>query len=137
MAITTVDGRGGTRTQDFPLKVSNVNEPPTAIQLTDTSIAENNPTDTLIGILSTTDEDLLNNNKSNDTHSYTLVEDTDKNIFTIQEDRLKTNVTFNYEQGKSYPISILVTDKAGSTHMERFTIAIQDRNDAPMDISLS
>ena len=33
VAITTVDGRGGTRTQDFPLKVSNVNEPPTAIQL--------------------------------------------------------------------------------------------------------
>ena len=137
VAITTVDGRGGTRTQDFPLKVSNINEPPTAIQLTDTSIAENNPVDTLIGILSTTDEDLLNNNKSNDTHSYTLVEDTDKNIFTIQEDRLKTKVTFNYEQGKNYPISILVTDKAGSTHMERFTIAIQDRNDAPMDISLS
>ena len=137
VAITTVDGRGGTRIEDFPLKVSNVNEPPTAIQLTDTSVAENNPADTLIGILSTTDEDLLNNNKSNDTHSYTLVEDTDKNIFRIQADTLKTKVRFNYEQRESYPISILVTDKEGSTHIERFTIAIQDRNDAPMDISLS
>ena len=137
VAITTVDGRGGTRTEDFTLKVSNVNEPPTAIQLTDTSVAENNPSDTLIGILSTTDEDLLNNNKSNDTHSYTLVEDTDKNIFRIQADTLKTKVRFNYEQRANYPISILVTDKEGSTHIESFTIAIQDRNDAPMDISLS
>ena len=89
VAITTVDGRGGTRTEDFTLKVSNVNEPPTAIALSNHQIAENNPADTLIGILSTTDEDLLNNNQSNDTHSYTLVEDTDKNIFTIQADRLK------------------------------------------------
>ena len=137
VAITTVDGRGGTRTEDFTLKVSNVNEPPTAITLSNDQIAENNPLDTLIGILSTTDEDLLNNNKSNDTHSYTLVEDTDKNIFTIQADRLKTKVRFNYEQRANYPISILVTDKEGSTHMESFTIAIQDRNDAPLDISLS
>ena len=137
VAITTLDGRGGTRTQDFPLKVSNVNEPPTAITLSTDQIAENNPSDTLIGILSTTDEDLLNNNKSNDTHSYTLVEDTDKNIFTIQADRLKTKVRFNYEQRESYPISILVTDKEGSAHMESFTIAIQDRNDVPLDISLS
>ena len=137
VAITTVDGRGGTRTEDFLLKVSNVNEPPTAITLSNDQIAENNPADTLIGILFTTDEDLLNNNKSNDTHSYTLVEDTDKNIFTIQADTLKTKVRFNYEQRESYPISILVTDKEGSAHMESFTIAIQDRNDAPMDISLS
>ena len=137
VSITTVDGRGGTHPQDFTLKVSNVNEPPTAIQLTDTSIAENNPSDTLIGILSTTDEDLLNNNQSNDTHSYTLGEDTDKNIFTIQADTLKSNVKFNYEQQANYPISILVTDKEGSTHIEKFTMAIQDRNDAPLDISLS
>ena len=88
ISITSDDGINEV-SGNFTIYVADVNDAPSAIQLTDTSVAENDSIGTLVGTLSTMDDDLLGGNPRGDTHLYRLVEDTDKNIFTIQEDRLK------------------------------------------------
>ena len=113
-----------------------VNHPPTDIALSDSSVAENQPSGTTVGTLSTTDPD------PNDTHSYSLVTgtgDTDNAAFQIVGNQLQTNQSFDFEAKNSYSIRMRSTDDgapAGSTE-KQFTITITNANDAPTDIGLS
>ncbi len=81
----------------FTINVTNVNEQPTDISLSNNSVAENQPTGTAVGTLSTTDPDTGN------TFTYSLVSgtgSTDNGSFTISGNTLQTAATFNYESKK-------------------------------------
>ena len=110
--------------------------PPTAIHLSDTTIPENNPEDTLVGVLSTEDAD------ENDTHTYSLVDGTgsygEGNAnFDIIEDSLKINISANYELKDSFLINIQVEDSEGLTYDRGFEIIIEDKNEEPGWLFLS
>ena len=133
ISITTTDGGGSTFDMDFTITINDFNEhvnsDPTDIMLSSNAVAENSPTGSFIGTLSSTDLD------TGDTHTYTLT--TPNDTFLIVGDTLKTNSVFDFETQSSYSLSITTTDSSGSTFDKDFTINVTDSNDVPTDINLS
>jgi hypothetical protein len=110
------------------------NRPPTAISLSNASVAENQPVATTVGLLSATDPDPL------DTHGFTLVAgsgDVDNAQFVISGTMLQTGATFDFELKSSYSIRVRATDRGGATFETQLTIAVTNANEAPTDIALS
>lgn len=97
------------------------NQAPTNIALSNTSIPENQPINTVVGMLSTTDPDAGN------TFTYTLVAGTgsaDNGSFNISGAQLRTSAVFDYEVKNSYNIRIRVTDQGGLTFEKAFVISV-------------
>ena len=106
----------------------------------DTIVEENAAIGTLIGILTTEDEDIINRgNTANDIidrHTYTFSGDNDV-PFTLSNDTLKTSQIFDFETKANYEVTITTTDLGGNALEKTFTIEIIDVNDRPTMISLS
>lgn len=116
------------------ISVNNVNENPTVLGLTGSSVAENQPAGTVVGTLSTTDPDL------GSTFTYTFVEgtgDTDNSRFTISGDQLQTNEVLNFEFQSSYTVRLRTTDNGGLFVEQAFVITATDVNEVPTDVQLS
>ncbi|MGH9026190.1 MAG: Ig-like domain-containing protein, partial [Acidimicrobiia bacterium] len=99
------------------------NHAPTDLTLNDASVAENEPVFTTVGTLSATDPD------AGDTHAYSLVGgagDADNASFTVAGSALRTNAVFDYETKSSFSVRIRVTDNAGASYEEQFTISVTD-----------
>ena len=112
------------------IQVNQSNEAPTDINLSNTTIEENKPAETLIGVLSTVDPDI-----PNDAFTYTLVSgagDVDNAAFTIAGDQLKSAISFDYEMKDTYTIRVRSTDQGGLSVEKAFTISILDVNEAPL-----
>ena len=131
--ITTDDGRSGTFEKEFEITILNVNDAPTAITLSNNTINENMPIETLIGTLTTMDED---DPLGNGTYTYTLG-DTHKDTFEILGNELKTKIPLNFETQSSYTIQITTDDGQGGIYNTTFVISVKDVNDAPTAITLS
>ena len=132
--VQTSDGRGGMFQKQFVISISDVNDAPTDLNLSNAVIAENQPIGTTIGALTTTDSDV------GDTFTYSLVSgegDIDNGFFAIQNDALSTNAVFDYEAKTSYSIRIQADDGKGGMFQKQFIVNILDINDTPTDLSLS
>jgi hypothetical protein len=128
------DGNGGKLEKMLTVTVDDVNEDPTDISLSDSTVAENEPGGTAVGTLSTTDPD------SGDNHTYSLFSgagDADNSAFEIDGSTLKTKAPLDFEQKPSYSIRVKTDDGNGGTFEKTFTIDVEDANDAPTDIALS
>ncbi|HSV85891.1 MAG TPA: cadherin domain-containing protein [Levilinea sp.] len=120
--------------QSFNIQVVDVNEAPTAIQLSKSRVSEKRPVGTVVGLLSALDAD------AGDSHSFSLVtgsDDAGNHAFTIAENSLLTNAEFDLEVKGSYTIRIRAVDRAGLEFEKAFTITITPFNQPPTDISLS
>ncbi|MEA2183555.1 MAG: hypothetical protein QOF69_2740, partial [Solirubrobacteraceae bacterium] len=105
-----------------------VDDAPTDIALTNTSVDENQPSGTTVGTLSSIDPD------AGDSHTYSLVAGTgsaDNGSFQINGTSLESNASFNYEAKSSYSIRVRSDDGHGGTFEKQFTISVADLNDAP------
>ena len=122
----------------FTLTIRNVNEPPTALSLTNMSVSENLPSGTVVGRLSTVDDDIKNDaGDASDLHTYTLG-GVEGGLFSIQDDNeLVTSRSFDFEEKSSYEIDITSRDVGGLVWTQSFTILITNANDAPTGITLS
>ena len=103
---------------------------PTDIALSNATIAENQPGNTVIGTLSATDPDT-----GDTSFTYTfadLVGHPDAQYFNISGSSLRANIPFDYETKSSYSIRIKVTDPWGESYEENFIISVTDINDAPV-----
>jgi hypothetical protein len=132
--IRSTDAGGLYFEKAFTINVTNVNEAPTNISLSNNTVAENEPVNTVVGTLSTSDPDV------GDTHTYTLVSgdgSTDNASFNILGNSLRTSAVFNYETKNSYTIRIRSTDAGGLYFEKAFTINVTNVNEAPTNISLS
>lgn len=122
--IQTDDGKGGTFSQAFVIKVINVdNETPAEINLSNASIEENEPKGSLVGVLSVV---------GTGSFVFELVSgegDDDNGLFLISENELLTDEVFNYEAKNSYTIRIKATGEEGEKLEKAFTISIIDVND--------
>jgi hypothetical protein len=110
------------------------NEAPVAISLFPSAINENNTPGSLVGMLTTLDPNPGN------LHVYTLVAgpgDTDNAAFTIVGTELRAAVSFDFETQTSYSVRIRSADQDGLAVEQRFTIQIQNVNEAPVDLVLS
>jgi uncharacterized delta-60 repeat protein len=127
--------QGGLFTEKvFTITVINVNETPTDISLSSSSIAENAGANAVVGALSTTDVDAGN------TFTYSLVTnagDAENGSFNISGNSLRATDSFDFETKSSYTIRVRSTDQGGLFTEKMFTITVTNVNEAPMDIALS
>jgi gliding motility-associated-like protein len=126
--LRVTDKGGLSFEKEFTITVINVNEAPTALALSNTSVLENAASGTTVGTLAGTDAD------AGDTHTYTLVAgtgSTDNASFTITGTTLSTAAVFNFEAKNSYAVRVRVTDAGGLSFERAFTITVTDVNEAP------
>ena len=103
---------------------------PTDIALSNASVAENQPGNTVVGSLSATDPDAAD---TSFTYAFAdLAGYPDAMYFNISGSSLRTNVPFDFETKSSYTVRLKVTDPWGETYEENFTISVTDVNDAPV-----
>jgi Ca2+-binding RTX toxin-like protein len=108
------------------VRLTDVNEVPTALGLSNNAVVENVAVGTAIGLFSTTDPDTV------DSFTYSLVSgtgSTDNANFQIVGDQLKTNVAIDYETKTSHSIRVRTTDAGSNTFEQIFTINVVDVNE--------
>ncbi|MCM0591190.1 MAG: cadherin repeat domain-containing protein [Gloeotrichia echinulata DEX184] len=139
LRVRTTDQGGLPYEKQFTINVTDVNEAPTDITLSQNTIDENKPIGTVIGGFTTTDPE-LKDPSWNETFTYSLVPgdgDTDNSKFTIVGNQLKANASFDFEAKNSYNLRVRTTDKGGLSYDKPFTINVTDVKEAPTDITLS
>ncbi|MFC5281964.1 putative Ig domain-containing protein [Pedobacter alpinus] len=130
-------GSGGGQTVvlgQIQINITPVNDAPTDIVLSPTSINENVAANSTVGSLTTTDPDAGNS------FTYTLVAgtgNTDNGSFSISGANLRITNSPNFEVKNSYSVRIRTTDQGGLFYEETFTITINNVNETPTDIALS
>jgi large repetitive protein len=134
ISVTTNDGNGCTYTKLFNISIRDTNDVPTDILLNNLTIEENKPTGTLVGALTTIDEDTW------DAHTYSLVTgtgSTHNSYFSIVGNQLRTNAVLDFENISVYFIRLRTTDLANTFFEKTYTILAIDVNDPPTNILLS
>jgi hypothetical protein len=120
--VTASDGHGQSAADDFQLTLVNINDPPTNIALSHTSVAEHQPAGELVGAFSSIDRDV------GDTFTYTLAGGPgllDNSSFTIDAGgNLRTAATFDLQTRSSYSIVVRSTGGTGLFTTKEFTITI-------------
>ncbi len=120
--VQTDDGSGGIYAKTLTIEVTNVNESPFALSLTNSTIDESDDAQE-VGNLMTLDPD------NGDTFSYALIAgegDTHNGQFAISGNTLSTAGAIDFEDGASRSIRVQVTDAGGLTFVQTFTITIED-----------
>src|SRR5262249_41812833 len=122
----------------FTITITDVNDPPTNITLTPSTVAENQPSGTVVGTLAAADQD------AGATSTFVLdtaagCPGTDNGSFQIDpgSNQLKPAPTFDFETKASYPICVKATDNGGLTLDKVLPITITNVNEPPSDIQLS
>nr|WP_321461885.1 Ig-like domain-containing protein [uncultured Cohaesibacter sp.] len=123
---TADDGNGSTDGGTVTIEVTGTNDAPTAVDLSATSVNENEA-GAVIGTLSTTDADI------SDSHSYSV----DDSRFEVVDDgagnmvlKLKDGVSLDYESESSVTVTVTTDDGNGGTLSESFDISVADLNEA-------
>ncbi len=130
--VQTTDSDGLTFTKTFVLYANDINEAPTAITISASSVDENETAGTEVGEFTVTDQD------SESSHAITLTEGYEDNgSFEIDGNKLKIAEIFDFEIKSSYTIQVLADDGSGGSLEQTFIIAVNDTNDAPTNLSLS
>ena len=134
--VQTSDSNGGVFQKALTINVNDVNENenPTDLSLSNNSVAENSPLNTLIGDFTTTDPDTGN------TFTYSLVTgtgDTDNSLFTIDGNQLKVNGLLDYETQNNYSIRVKTTDQGGLSYEKQLNVSVSDVNENPTNLNLS
>jgi len=130
--VRTTDSGGETFEKQVTITVTDANDPPTNLALSNNEINENEPAGTEVGALSTTDEDVA------DTFTYSLVTgegDADNGSFEISGNKLKAKASFNFEADSSYSVRVRTTDSGGKTFEKQLTITVIDVNDPPTTVA--
>ncbi|MBE63124.1 MAG: hypothetical protein CMB89_12255, partial [Flammeovirgaceae bacterium] len=116
ITITTTDNHGATYDETFTITANDINDAPSAIELDENEVSENEPTGTYIGDLAATDDD------ANETFTFS----TTSTEFTIDGVELYTASSFDYETSTTVDLEITVTDSEGASYSETLTINILD-----------
>ena len=123
------DGAADSNTVTVNITVNDTNQAPTDISLSNSSVAENQPANTLVGGLSSIDPD------TGDAFTYTLVDgagSTDNGSFNITDSSLRTSALFDFETRNSYSIRVRSTDQGGLYIEKALIITVSNVNEAPV-----
>ena len=132
--VRTTDQGGLWTEKAFTVTINDLNEAPTDVALSASSINENVAANTTVGTLSSTDSDAGN------TFTYTLVAgtgSTDNASFNISGSSLRITSSPDFETKSSYSVRVRTTDQGGLYFEKAYTITINDLNETPTDIALS
>ena len=122
VTATDLNASAATGTATLTVNITGVNDTPTDIGLTATSVSQSGGTNATVGTLSTTDAD------TGDTHTYTLVSgagDTNNGLFNISGTSLRATNAGSMAPG-TYTVRVQTTDAASATYAEAMTITVVD-----------
>ena len=128
----TINARDATHTttQAVTLNVTDVNEAPSDISLSNSSVAENTATASAltIGSLTSADPDAGN------TFTYSVVGGADQARFQLSGANLqfKAGTTLDYETQNSYAVTVRSTDQGGLSFDKVLTISLSNVNEKPL-----
>jgi len=114
--------------------VTDVNESPTDVILTPTTVAEDAPAGTVVGLLTALDPD------ADDAHTFELVVgegDVDNGAFEIVGQELRTVGVLDFETQNQYHVRVRATDLGGLSVETALVIQVTDVNEAPTDVALT
>ena len=120
-AIWTVTATNAGGSGSATLSITVLDNAPTGITLSNDNISENAGANVIVGTLSTTDPDF-------GTHTYTLAS-TNTAFFSISDDTLIANNSFDFETQSSYNITVTTTDKGGKPFSKDFIITVNDTDE--------
>src|SRR5690606_11934507 len=119
--VQTDDQNGGVFEKELTISVSDANDSPTDVDLSNSTVAENEAIGTVVGTLTSVDQD------AGDSHTYSLKEATpDNDFFTISGDQLLTGAIFDYETKSTYNLEIITDDGNGGTFEQEIAVTITD-----------
>ena len=127
--VRSTDSDGLLVEKNFTITVQQVNESPTDISLSSTSVSEGKPIGTPVGTFSASDPD------AGDSHTYTIISG-DTSAFSISGNQLLTAQEFDFETKNAYSIGVRSTDSGGLFIDKQFSITILDSNEPPSFTSL-
>lgn len=133
--IRCTDQSGGYYDKAYPVNVTNVNEAPVSLSLNGNTVAENLPSGTAVGLLSSADPD-----NGTTTFTYSLVSGVNSqhnSLFTIVGNQLRTNAVLNSNTNPQCYIRIRTTDGGGLYFENVFTITVTGINDPPTAVTAS
>ena len=133
ITITSTDSGGLTTSEDFSLTVNDINDAPSAIEVSNLQTDENS-IGALLDSIVITDEDA-----ASETYSYEISGD-DADSFEVVEGQLKvkSDVSLDYETKASYSITLTATDSTNLSISKDLTITATNLNDnAPIFTSAS
>jgi len=116
--VRTTDSGGLSLDKTFWITVTDVNESPTGMTLSNTSIPSGAPAGTVVGVLTAMDVD------NGDSHTYSLFGG-ETGSFSIQGNVLVTNTQLDAEIKNNYNIVIRSTDRGGLWVDQQFIIGVQ------------
>ena len=122
VTATDSNASAATGTATLTVNITGVNDTPTDIGLTATSVSQSGGANATVGTLSTTDAD------TGDTHTYTLVSgagDTNNGLFNISGTLLRATNAGSMAPG-TYTVRVQTTDAASATYAEAMTITVVD-----------
>ncbi|NER39686.1 MAG: hypothetical protein F6J93_38090 [Oscillatoria sp. SIO1A7] len=127
ITLRSTDSQGLTFDEVVAISVSNANEAPTDIELSNTSVNENSVNGTVVGNLSPTDPDI------GDTHTYTLENDAEGRFTIVGSQLVVANGSLlDFETNASHNVTVRATDAQGLTFAENFTITVNNLNETPI-----
>ena len=132
VTATDSNASAATGTATLTVNITGVNDTPTDIGLTATSVSQSGGANATVGTLSTTDAD------TGDTHTYTLVSgagDTNNGLFNISGTSLRATNAGSMAPG-TYTVRVQTTDAASATYAEAMTITVVD-DVAPTVVSVA
>ncbi len=126
--VIATDPTALTASSFFQIEVTDVNQAPTDVLLSNNNVNEDEAVGFTVGTLSSVDPD------AGDTHTYSIVGDPD-NKFTIVGNELRINNPLNFEAKSTHSVTIQTTDAGGLSVARVFTINVGDVNEAPFVVN--
>jgi len=117
-----------TFTKRLTINVTNANDAPTAVNLSNNRVDENQPAGLTIGTLTSVDSD------AGDSHTYSLVAGAggdDNAAFRIEGSTLKSNAVLDFESKPIYSARVRSTDRAGATFDQILRIELNNLPSPP------
>ena len=128
MRVTAADPHGESVSDVFSLSIANSNDTPHDLSLSNASITENAADGTVVGRASGSDVD------AGDSLAYSLADDAGGR-FAIDSSTGEITVAdgslLNHEAAAAHDVQVRVTDAAGASYDETFTINVGDVNEGP------
>lgn len=123
--LTSTDSSGVAVTKPFTITIKDTLDAPTGLEISNTTVLENAPKKTLVGVLSTVDANIsLSRN-----YTYTLVAgkgSANNASFTIANDSLYSNEVLDFETQKDYSVRIRTSLVNGMYFEKEFAITVVD-----------
>ena len=120
--VQVLDASGAAFAKNLVVAVTNQNEAPTDIAISNSSIVENSSPGTLVGTLSAIDPD------TGARFAYSLLDNAGGRFQIANGNQLLVSGSLDFEQATAHTVRVQVADSEGSSSPKTFTISVGDQS---------